>query len=209
MNFVNRARDVLTKPSIYFKNIQKENGIKNALIYYALLSLLFIILASVAGYFAKNFYLRFYSIIGLDSISAFTRSSYATTSIFSILKFNLILYPFILGLSFLWAAILHVWILLFNGKQSYSKTYQLYVYTRTPKFVLGWIPVVNIFVGIYSLILLIYGTVEVHKIKFKTSVLMYVIPYVILLLLGILMIVASIAFLKTISTLNPAVLGAQ
>ena len=114
-----------------------------------------------------------------------------------------------LAFSFLWAGILHVWILIFNGKQDYSKTYQLYVYTRTPRFVFGWIPFVNFFVGIYSLILLIYGTTEVHKIKFRTSALMYIIPYVICLILGLLLIVMAALFINTIATLNPTTLGVQ
>ncbi|HIH25998.1 YIP1 family protein [Candidatus Woesearchaeota archaeon] len=202
MNFVKRATDVLTKPTQYFKNIQKEQGVKNAFIYYAVFSLIFIVVVSIVGYFAQGLYLKFYSMIGLDSIAQFTKNSYATQSMLFIFIMNLIAYPFMLGFSFLWAGILHVWILIFNGKQSYSKTYQLYVYTRTPRFLLGWIPFVNFFIGIYSLILLIYGTVEVHKIKFRTSVLMYVIPYVICLILGVLLLVVAVAFLKTLTALN-------
>ena len=102
-----------------------------------------------------------------------------------VMLFFIISYPFRLGFSFLWAAILYVWILLFEGQADYKKTYQLYAYTKTPIFIFGWIPVLGFLAGIYRLILLIYGTAEVHKIRFRTAVLMYVIPYVIFMLLSI------------------------
>ena len=85
-------------------------------------------------------------------------------------------------LGFFIAGLLHAWILIFRGKAGYDKTYQLYVYSRTPQFLFGWIPVLGFIAYIYGLVILIMGTMKMHKISKTKSILMYVIPIGIFLL---------------------------
>ncbi len=99
-----------------------------------------------------------------------------------LILFSVLGYGAMLLLSFVFAGLLHGWILLFGGKEKYAKTYQLYIYSSTPGYVFGWIPFIGYFALIYDLILLIIGTQKVHKISPMKSILMYVIPAVLLIL---------------------------
>ena len=196
MKLINRTLSVLTKPTQYFRNINKETGLKDAFIFFAVYSLIFGIIGLVVGYLMKDLMPSLYSYLGLDILTQIIEKSQAAYNIRMVIFMFVIGYPIGLALSFLAAALLHVWILIFDGKADYKKTYQLYVYTSTPKFIFGWIPFIGLFSSIYSLILLIYGTTEVHKIKLRTSTLMYIIPYVVLILLAIAVMVFAFLILS-------------
>jgi hypothetical protein len=110
--------------------------------------------------------------------------------------------------SFIIAAILHVWILLFGGKKGYEKTYQLYVYSSTPRFLATWILLGFAIFGIkletvwvylleiiysvgviYSLVLLTIGTQKMHDVSRKRSIFMYLVVF---LLFSVSMVLAMI-----------------
>lgn len=209
MKILQRTREVLTRPTEYFRNINKEKELKDAFVCYFIYSLAFGTAGLIAVYFLQPLLMPLYSslyhLIGLeklaDIISKAPRSSFMAMIIYFIL-----FYPFKLGFSFLWAAILHVWILIFEGQADYKKTYQLYAYTKTPIFIFGWIPFIGMLASIYRLVLLIYGTSEVHKIKLRTSALMYIIPYALLKLFSIAVIVSAFLILSRLgidNAINP------
>lgn len=102
---------------------------------------------------------------------------------------------FVVGLafSFVWAGLLHLWILLFGGKAGYAKTYELGAYAGTPALLLGWIPGLSWVGSIWSLVLLIIGTQEVHGIAKQRAILMYVIPVAVLFVLAIVLFVVVIS----------------
>ena len=111
---------------------------------------------------------------------------------------TLMYYVLSLGLAFVVAGLLHLWILLFGGKADYTKSYQLYVYAYTPTYVLGWIPFLGFFAGIYSLILLILGTEKMHGISRRKTILMYVIPAVVFAILAIIGLIFLITVFKSL-----------
>src|SRR3989344_1166088 len=63
--------------------------------------------------------------------------------------------------TFIVSGILYVWLLIYKGEKDYQTVYKLYTYSRTPSLVFGWIPIINWFSWVYSLVLIIIGT---HKI---------------------------------------------
>ena len=195
MDFGELVKSVLTTPKEFFKGLKKEQGVKNAFTYYAVLSLIYTFLGFVMNYFFQPLNYAIQSKIwGIPF-------QQPVIPIWMTLVFTVIGYGIGLGASFVGAAILHVWILIFGGKEEYSKTYQLSVYASTPILVLGWIPFVSFFAWIYNIFLLILGTREIHKISDAKSIWMYLIPIILLLILVVAILLILIPVFKTIPPL--------
>ncbi|MBW2986107.1 YIP1 family protein [Candidatus Woesearchaeota archaeon] len=169
MVMLTKIKAVLTAPRKFFQRIQKEKGFKKAFIYFAILSLF----SAVVGFLFSLLMLPLYQQI-LSSLSL-NIPTLQYNSGWMILN-QLLGYLIGLLACFIVAGLLHAWILIFGGKADYVKTYQLYVYSRTPQFLFGWIPVLGFIAYIYGLVILIIGTMSLHKIRKTKAILMYVIP---------------------------------
>jgi hypothetical protein len=172
MNHLERVKLLLSNPKKFFAGLKKEKGVGMAFKYFAILSLINVL-------FGFIILLIFQSVL---PVSSFGKAYSMGIGMFMFFMM-IFLYVVGLGISFVAAGILHVWIIIFGGKSSYEKTYQLYVYQNVPSFLFGWLPYVGYGAYIYSLILLIIGTPQVHKqISLKKSILMYLIPLAVFLL---------------------------
>lgn len=181
MEIITKIKGVLTEPRTFFSQIGKEKGIGPAFVYYLLLTILSSVLAYIVMTFTGNISAKIiYGMMGAGELAAMAdpRMMYGG---------GMLIVMFILGIgaalvgSFILAGILHVWILIFGGKNTYTETYKLYVYQATPRLLFGWIPIVNFFIWIWQLVLLIMGTMQVHNISRKKAILMYVIPLIVIL----------------------------
>jgi len=181
-----KIKQILINPSNFFENVKKETGIKQSFIYLMVLSLFSTVLGLVVGQSLQNYY---YNLVARVFGFSFPQPKY---TIGILILFAFIGYLVILLSSFIMAGILHVWILIFGGKEEYAKTYQLYVYSKTPRFIVGWIPFVTYLTWIYDLVLLIIGTQKIHNISRTKSILMYVIPIV--LIISLLLVLAFFVF---------------
>ena len=170
---INKIKQILIEPQSFFGNLKKETGIKTAFKYMLIVSLLGLVLGLIVGQLFQGVWIDLISKMGFNLPAS--QLGIGTTIFFAALG-----YGSSLLLSFVTAGILHVWILIFGGKENYSKTYQLYVYSSTPKWALSWIPFVGFLTSIYSLVLLIIGTHKVHNISKMKSALMYIIPRVLM-----------------------------
>ncbi|PIZ51232.1 hypothetical protein COY27_04380 [Candidatus Woesearchaeota archaeon CG_4_10_14_0_2_um_filter_33_13] len=175
---IHKIKLVLMEPLLFFDKLRSEQGIKSSFLYFLILSLFGVVMGLIINAIwptmATSLLQKFMG------ITLPTETSQSTI-IFTTLSFWLLS----LLLSFIWAGLLHAWILVFSGKENYEKTYQLYVYSKTPSFVFGWIPFFSLFAWVYSLILLVVGTEKIHSISRKKAILMYLIPVGIFLLLAI------------------------
>jgi hypothetical protein len=171
---ITKIKQVLLEPAHFFKNLKKEKGIKSAFQYLLIFSLFATFLGFIVGQLFQN-----YSAWLISKIFSLTVPQ-SNLSMGALIFFTFLGYCMSLVFSFVAAGVLHVWILIFGGKGNYSKTYQLFVYSRTPGFIIGWIPFVGLIAWIYDLVLLIIGTQKVHSISKLKSILMYVIPAVLL-----------------------------
>ena len=164
-----KIKDVLIAPQKFFQRIQKEKGFKKAFVYFAILSLF----SAVVGFLFSLLMLPLYQQI-LSSLSL-NIPTLQYSSGWMILN-QAIGYVFGLLAAFVIAGLLHAWILIFGGKAEYDKTYQLFVYSKTPVFLFGWIPVLGLIASVYGMVLLIIGTMKLHKISKTKAILMYAIP---------------------------------
>ncbi|MBW3011315.1 YIP1 family protein [Candidatus Woesearchaeota archaeon] len=181
MEFIEKIKSVLTEPSRFFSQIGKEKGIGPAFVYLLVLTIISSILAYIVMIFTGNLSAKImYTMMGAGELAAMADPTLIYGS-------GMLFFLFIIGIiaalvgSFVVAAILHVWILIFGGKNTYVETYKLYVYKSTPSLLLGWIPLLNMLTWIWGLVLLIIGTMKVHNISKKRAILMYVIPLIVLL----------------------------
>jgi len=190
-DIVNKIKNVFVGPANFFSNLDKEEGMKDAFIYYMILSLFGTILGFIVGLAFQPYFLKVISeLIGFNIPQP-------QVAFGSMILWGFFGYILGLGLSFLLAGILHVWVLIFGGKGDYTKTYQLFVYTRTPSLILGWIPFLGSFVWIYGLVLLIIGTQKVHSVSRLKAILMYLIPVLVIIILYIVFFFVLMYMLKS------------
>ncbi len=185
-----KVKKIMLQPSKFFGGLKKEKKLDVALKYFAVISLISTVLGVFAGYVFQ------------DQLYQFTETVFGLKiprQAFSIQALSLsILVGYIVSIigSFIWAGILHVWLLIFGSKTNYEKTYQLSVYSGTPGYLLGWIPFVNLFVWIYSLALLIIGTQKMCKFSKRRALAIYLAPLAIFLLL-ILMVISLLVSIQS------------
>ena len=163
-----KIKDVLIEPKKFFQRIQKEKGYKKAFVYFAILSFF----STVIGFLFSIAMIPLYRhILESFALTIPTLQNYGWLAINQVIGY-------LIGLlgSFVVAGLLYAWILIFGGKAGYEKTYQLFVYSRTPQFLFGWIPAIGLVASIYGLVILIIGTMQLHKINKTKAILMYVIP---------------------------------
>lgn len=175
---INKIKKILFEPDAFFSKL-KEDNLKPAVKYYLVLSLftaIVVVLLSLLA-FKQGW-----------NVGLMQYKDVVEMSTGMILFLGVLAYGLGFAASFLGAGILHLWLKLWGAKVEYSKTYQLCAYTRTPNFLLGWIPFVGIFASVYRLILLIMGTERIHKLPHKKAIYAYVIPLVVWLLAMIILV---------------------
>ncbi|MFH1275678.1 MAG: YIP1 family protein [Candidatus Woesearchaeota archaeon] len=189
---IERVKLVLGNPEKFFSSLKKEQGYKASFRYLAILSIIPAIMSISIGRVWGNY--------SINAINHFFNLQLPTTNFtFEFFFMNAVLGYFVaLGLSFAGAAVLHLWILLFKGKEVYEKTYQLSVYSQTPRLLLGWVPLLGALVWVYDLYLLIVGTEKIHGISQKNALYMYLIPALLLFILALAGIVISVVLFTTL-----------
>jgi len=64
----------------------------------------------------------------------------------------------------------HVWAYVFGAKQGLGNTVKALFFGSTPTYVLGWIPIVNFAVGIWSIVLFGLGLTKLQKLSTARAV---------------------------------------
>ena len=192
MELVNKIKKILFNPIGFYDSLKSEKGFKTVFTYFVITSFFGIVLS-----FIVNFIWPEVSVYFLKKILGDFAAGEADQSSGALVTLGF--WAVSLLVSFLWAGLLHGWILIFGGKENYEKSYQLYIYAKTPQFILGWIPLFGLFAWIYYVVLLIIGTQRVHGISQKKAILMYVIPFGVIVLLSVI----GLIFIMTLFSNNP------
>ncbi|MFH1592662.1 MAG: YIP1 family protein [Candidatus Woesearchaeota archaeon] len=171
MNIIEKVRDILFHPGKFFSAVDKEKGLGKAFRFFFILSLI----SAVLSVIISSFWSRAYT--------WFLPFPIPKLGLIPLIQTSLINYALLLGASFLIAWFLFIWLRVFRGRRTYSDAYKLYAYSVTPKLVFGWIPIVNLFVWIYSLVLIIIGTNKMYKFSNLKATLIYIVPWAVILLL--------------------------
>jgi len=120
----------------------------------------------------------------LQSIPAVSLMSLGDFGAYTGVTLTVIVFVFILIgaiLSFLvGGGILHVFARLFGGKKEYADTLNAVAASMTPSLLLGWIPIVNIWTVIQSIVVMIMGVSKKQSISIFKSALTVAVPIAIL-----------------------------
>ncbi|MEK6952332.1 MAG: YIP1 family protein [Nanoarchaeota archaeon] len=190
MDFFKKLKEVLVKPSKFFLEIEKEKTIKPSFIYISVLTVFYSVMSIILLLLFKDYLANlFLNMFNLPTEQPFSLSKQ--------LIFIIVGIPASILFSFVLAAILYVWLMIFGSDKDYKTAYKLLVYSETPSLLFGWIPIVNWFSWIYSLVLLIKGTHKIYKFSKLKSSLIYIIPLgIFLILLLILFIMFSLILIS-------------
>lgn len=183
MNIFQKAKAIITEPVKFFEKHQ-EKGVLDAFLYLVVLGLITVILGSIVS---KVYLTLMSNMLG----GIFAEIPFGFPFILAMVLFG---YVLLLGMSFVGAGILHLYIKILGGKLPYHKTYQLVIYSQTPRLLIGWIPFVSMIAGIWDIILLIIGTHKMYKFSTTKSVLMYIIPYFAIIFLVFAFVAGTILF---------------
>lgn len=206
MKFFKKIHNILLKPEEFFTKIKKEKGIKDAFLYYS-------IFAVIIGFLTTIYLYRVFSTTEIYS-------SLIQGMMFPIL---IVLFIFILMTSiagiFIISGIIHLFVLLLNGKNRFSETFKVLIYGDTPRFIFSIITVpistliipvtkgvlsqkliVMIITGIIGLAILIWsiylkviGIAKLQNIsKFRAFAAVFLIPLGILILFYIVLIIVFV-----------------
>ncbi len=169
--FVRKTKKVILSPRVFYHEIEKEQGWKDALSYaiaIAVISSIFGILElTVLSPVFKNF------------IPSYLQPE-NTPQILDILPAFFMSTVMVVLLGFVWAGALHLWFKVVRLKGTYWGIYKTYIYSRAPLSILGWIPFVGGLFGLYSLYVLAVGMSVHYKITVKKALLLLVVPLIVL-----------------------------
>ncbi|MBI2971661.1 MAG: YIP1 family protein [Candidatus Aenigmarchaeota archaeon] len=165
MSFVEKIKEVLLSPTAFFTAIKREQGIKEALVYVSILSLVSIIL---------NY-----------AINPKVFSELAALGLPSSIGIGIIALIWVLGilLNFLVVGFFHIFVMLLGGKEGYGATYRAFAYAATPTNLFGWIPLIGILFSLWSLYLNVKGLSILQHMSTGRALAAIVIPIAIILIL--------------------------
>lgn len=75
---------------------------------------------------------------------------------------------------------MHIWVYIVGGRKGVGQTIKAMAYGSTPTLLLGWIPILNIITGIWTLVVQIIGIRQLHEVSTGRAVLAYIIGAIII-----------------------------
>lgn len=180
MMLLRRIREILFSPTHFFRALHKETGLRIAFRYLAAVALFGVVMSLIVSLFVAQTLVSFFG----ETFSQQEQLQFAGRFGPAALVLNAVVeYIALLLLSFVGAAIVHVWLKLFGGKAPYAKTYQLSTYTGTPYYLLMWIPLLGSLVAaVYGIVLAIIGVQHTHGLSKTRALWANLLPLVLLLL---------------------------
>ncbi len=160
MKFGEKIAGMLSKPSETFKKLDRED-FKDSLVYFGILSAVVAVLSGLPIYFGVH-----------TLFPEFFSENPALTIVKAYIGAWISL--------FIGGAWLHLWLLVMGYRGKITDTYKAIIYGDTPSYLFGWIPFVNLIVGIWSAILVIFGTSEYGKIEWWRSLVAMIIAVLII-----------------------------
>lgn len=169
--YLNKIKQILSKPTKFFSNL-KEKTLQDAFLYYVILSAFTVVMSYIM-------FLIFGDVV-TKTIFNMLKLDIPMQEFGTIRMFGQFVLGYIFGIlgSFIGAAFLFVWLLIFGGNKGYNKAYQLMVYSQTPSLLFKWIPFLGIFASIYSFVLLVIGTKKIYNFSTAIAILIYLIPVI-------------------------------
>lgn len=163
--FFGKTKKILTSPDAFFNSVRDESGVKSAFVCFAVTSLIgavinFIIFFTVFGAISAA--------IGVPVFGGFGFASF------------FLLWAAGLLLIFAGAAIFHIFVIIFGGRNGYTSTFKAIAYGAVPYNIFSWIPLLGLIFGLWSLYLFIKGISVLHDINMGKAAAAVLLPVIII-----------------------------
>jgi hypothetical protein len=166
-NIVDKVKGFIIDPEESFRQSSADD-LGEALMYFAVLLAINAVLS------------------GIISMALGTVTTGIVTVIFDFISW-------IIGL-FVTGIVVHIFVVLFIGGKGIEQTFKVMMYGATPALLLGWIPLVSIIAGLWSLVLYILGIRELHETTTGKAAAAVIVPFVLLLVAVTIILAAFVAF---------------
>ncbi|NAS89185.1 hypothetical protein C4E24_05545 [ANME-1 cluster archaeon AG-394-G21] len=174
-----RIRGFLFSPSETF-DASKEDTIGDAFKYFIVILAIYAVLSAIIGAVAFQWILGMSSEflppgalpLEVQQLGAAMGPLFAVVLFLGVLVSGII-EAFIIGL---WS---HLWVYLIGGRNGIGQTIKAVMYGMTPSCLVGWIPIVSIIAGIWTLIVGIVGIRQLHKLSTGKAVLAVILAIII------------------------------
>jgi hypothetical protein len=192
VEFIEKATGILFRPVEIFQQLREES-FGDAFVYYGVLLVMYAILSSLLSLVGFLLLLPWITLGGMIPRFGLLPAVF--------LPFFLVatILAFIIGL-FVGGAILHLFVYLAGGRKEVEQTLKAVMYSSTPVFIFGWIPLVGVLALVYALILEILAVRELQEISTGRAILAVIAPF---LLIFFLIILALALFLIVSTTSGP------
>jgi len=196
-DFVKNVKGFLMSPVEAFKQVGTKS-LGAAYQYYTMLLIIFAVLYGIVtlavGAFMFNGYVQQLSMVPL--IGKILSAQLAKFGAFVMVSELFYVYMVFLALLFgvfLVGFLLHVFVIMMDGKKGVRETIKTTMFAATPGLLLGWIPFICIIGWVWSFVLLILGFRDNNGLSFEKAVFVAVIPVI----LGLIMLVLGTAVVST------------
>ncbi|VVB87898.1 Yip1 domain protein [uncultured archaeon] len=182
MEFIEIAKGILTEPSKTFDALKGES-IGEALKYYAVIVAIYsAIYAVLISLLFGSMFRQFGVMMGIGFGPAGAVAIFLMMFIFGIIGI-------IIG-----GAIFHIFVYLAGGRKGINQTIKAVIYGSTPGLLLGWIPLVGLIAGVWSLILEVVGIRQLHEMTTGKAVLAVVLLLVVIVIITVILAAVIAAF---------------
>lgn len=168
INFWDKIKGVFTDPNSFFENVASERGIKNAFLFYLIISAFMMSVQMLSHLFFR------YGSFGYMGF-------FGTTLVLGLFIFGIIF-------SFIYSGIIHALVIAFGGKRGFSETYKACAYSATPYLLFSVIPLIGSLSIIYTFYLMIIGISKLQNISKGKSALTCLVP-LFLVVIGIIILI--------------------
>jgi len=165
--FWDKIKYIFSDPNLFFQKVKSEDGIKNSLLMYAIIGAFF----SVISY-AFSFGMLY---------SALPFMNMRSGGYGSLGGFGFVMLGVGIIMTFAYSGLIHVIMIAFKSEGSYKDSYNAYTYSMIPFLILSVVPMVGFFSIIYSFILMIIGTSNVHNVSKGKAALACLLPAVLVI----------------------------
>jgi hypothetical protein len=186
MEFVDKIKGILTEPSKTFDAL-KEETLGGAIQYYAVIVAIYAVLTALLYAFVfGSMFGQFGTMMGAGAGATGAIVLFVIMFVFGIIG------------SFIGGAIFHIFVYLVGGRKGLTQTIKAVMYGSTPGLLFGWIPVIGMIAGIWSLVLEVLGVRQLHELTTGKAILALVIMLVVIVILTIILAAAIAAFILSL-----------
>lgn len=196
MDFLEKVKGFLMEPSKTFDAV-KDEPLEEAVKYYAIIAIIYSALITLLFVFAGSL---FGSMMGFANLGAMMGIG---AGIGAAVLFFVIYIVLAIASAFIGGVILHIFVYIVGGRKGIVQTIKAGMYGSTPFLLLGWIPVIGFVASIWSLIVEIIGIRQLHELTTGKAILSFVLLIIVAIILAIALAAVIAAFIFGMAGRSP------